>query len=457
MNDCTIIIFGASGDLAKRKIIPALYRLVERNILTKFLLIGAAIDHISSDEMLQRAQEFIENINPAVWEKLKKAALYQPLNFTNSADYADLQQQTDEYEKKYGMSGNRIIYVAAASQFFCAITSNLAASGLAQRLGAEEKTWHRIVYEKPFGHDLASAQHIDRCIEKSFFEQQIYRVDHFLSKELVSNIALLRFTNIFFEPIWNNHYIDNIQIILDEKIGIDGRGAYYDKSGALADVMQNHMLEMLALIAMESPATLTGDDIRTARATLLAQVNFADGIVGQYDTYRAEPAVAADSKTETFAAVIVTINNERWRGVPFYLKTGKKMSAKQTSITITFKKVDCLLAKQCPTQANSLTIQIAPQQFFALQVNAKKMGTSSEVEPVLMDFCHNNSAPLAYETLLEAIYKADQSVAVRFDEIEYSWKIIDAIKAANLPLYSYQSNTQGPEELEKFLRKHKIR
>ena len=259
-------------------------------------------------------------------------------------------------------------------QFFCAITSNLAASGLAQRLEAGEKTWHRIVYEKPFGHDLASAQHIDRCIEKSFFEQQIYGLYNFLSKELVSNIALLRFTNIFFEPIWNNHYIDNIQIILDEKIGIDGRGAYYDKSGALADVMQNHMLEMLALIAMESPSTLTGDDIRTARATLLAQVNFADGIVGQYDTYRAEPAVAADSKTETFAAVIVTINNERWRGVPFYLKTGKKMSAKQTSITITFKKVDLLTRKTMSHTSQFLNDTNCAATIFCTASKRKKNG-----------------------------------------------------------------------------------
>jgi len=457
MNDCTIVLLGASGDLAKRKIIPALYRLIERGILKKFLLIGAALDSISSDQMLQQAEEFIGDINNVVWEKLQKSSFYLTFNFTNAADYTALQQQTHEYEKQHGMSGNRIIYVAAASQFFCEITRYLAASGLAQRLDTKEKIWHRLVYEKPFGHDLPSAQEINRCIEKSFFEQQIYRIDHFLSKELVSNIALLRFTNIFFEPLWNNRYIDNVQIFLNEKIGIEGRGAYYDQYGALADVMQNHMLEMLALIAMESPATLLGDDVRTARAELLAQVNFADGILGQYEGYQAEHAVSPDSKTETFAAVVLTVNNKRWQGVPFYLETGKKLAEKQTGIYITFKEVDCLLTKQCPSQPNSLTIQIAPKQFFSLQVNAKKVGSFAAVEPVQMEFCHNNIALLAYETLLEAIYKADQSVAVRFDEIEYSWKIIDAIKSADLPLYRYKPESHGPQELKTFTRMHKIR
>ncbi|MCL5875615.1 MAG: glucose-6-phosphate dehydrogenase [Candidatus Dependentiae bacterium] len=448
MNDCTIILLGASGDLSKRKIIPALYHLIERGILKKFVVVGAAREQISAQQILQRSQEFIGPINAGTWQTLQESFFYHTLDFTKQDDYHTLHGRVQEYEKKYNLSGNRIIYIATASQFFCTITRSLAASKLALRLNTDEKIWHRMVYEKPFGSDLASAQAINKCIQESFFEHQIYRVDHFLSKELVSNIALLRFTNIFFEPLWNNRYIENVQIILDESIGLEGRGAYYDKYGALSDVVQNHILEMLALIAMESPATLQADDLRNARAQLLTHVEFVDGILGQYEGYTQEPNVAPDSKTETFAAVILNINNDRWRSVPFYLRTGKKLYGKKTGIYITFKKVACLLAKQCPTKPNSLTIQIDPAPFFAIQVNAKKMGSFSEVNPINMEFCHNNIIPLAYETLLEAIYKADQAVAVRFDEIESAWKITDTIKAAHLKVYPYKQGEAGPAELE---------
>ena len=448
MNDCTIILLGASGDLSKRKIIPALYHLIERGILKKFVVVGAAREQITAQQIVQRAQEFIGPINPAPWQTLQESFFYHTLDFTQQDDYHTLNEKVQAYEKKYNLSGNRIVYIATASQFFCTITRSLAASGLARRLDADSKIWHRMVYEKPFGSDLASAQAVNKCIQESFYEHQVYRVDHFLSKELVGNIALLRFTNIFFEPLWNNRYIENVQIILDESIGLEGRGAYYDKYGALSDVMQNHILEMLALIAMESPATLQADDLRNARAQLLTHVEFVDGILGQYEGYTQEAHVSPQSKTETFAAIVLKINNDRWRSVPFYLRTGKKLYGKRTGIYITFKKVACLLAKQCPTEPNSLTIQIDPAPFFAMQVNAKKIGTFSEVNPIHMEFCHNNIIPLAYETLLEAIYKADQSVAVRFDEIESAWKITDTIKAAHLNVYPYKQTSSGPVELE---------
>lgn len=456
MNDCTIVLLGATGDLSKRKIIPALYRLIERDILKKFVVVGAAREQVAASEILKRAHEFIGPINDAAWQTLQDSFFYHPLDFTNQNDYQVLHEQVKKYEAQYKLSGNRIIYIAAASPFFCAITRSIASSGLAQRLDAGAPLWHRLVYEKPFGSDLKSAQEINRCIHASFFEHQIYRVDHFLSKELVGNIALLRFTNIFFEPLWNNRYIEHVQIILDEPMGMEGRGAYYDKAGALSDVVQNHMLEMLALIAMESPATLQPDDVRNARAELLTHVEVIDGILGQYEGYNQEPQVSPQSKTETFAAIVLRIDNDRWRSVPFYLKTGKKLNTKETGIYITFKKVACLLAKQCPTEPNSLNIQIDPSPCFAMLVNAKKVGTFSEVAPIPMEFCHNNIMPLAYETLLEAIYTADQAVAVRFDEIESAWKITDAIKSAKLPLYQYKQGSKGPVELEELTKKYTI-
>lgn len=456
MNDCTIILLGATGDLAKKKIIPALYRLIEGGIMKNCIIVGAAREQVAATEILKRAQEFIGPINDAAWQTLQNSFFYHTLDFTSQGDYQTLNDRVKEYEEKYKLSGNRIIYIAAASPFFCAITRSVASSGLAQRLDADAQVWHRLVYEKPFGSDLKSAQEINRCIHASFFEHQIYRVDHFLSKELVSNIALLRFTNIFFEPLWNSRYIEHVQIILDEPMGIEGRGGYYDKAGALSDVVQNHMLEMLALIAMESPATLQPDDVRNARAELLTHVQVIDGILGQYEGYTQEQNVSENSKTETFAAVILQIDNDRWGSVPFYLRTGKKLDKKETGIYVTFKKVACLLARQCPTAQNSLNIQIDPSPCFAMLVNAKKVGTFEEVEPIPMEFCHNGIMPLAYETLLESVYKGDHAIATRFDEIEYAWKITDAIKAAHFPLYPYKQGSHGPVELEVLNKKYDI-
>lgn len=458
MNDCTIILFGASGDLAKRKIIPSLYRMIQRGVLKKFLLIGAALDSFSADDMLQQARQFIPDIDPKIWKKLQESSFYHSLNFTHPQDYIALQQYVLEQEEKHSMSGNRILYLAVASSFFCEITRQIAICRLAQKLNTQESYWHRIVYEKPFGHDLASAKEIDACIEKSFFENQIYRIDHFLTKELVSNIALIRFTNIIFEPLWNNKYIDSVHIILDENIGIEGRGLYYDHYGALADVVQNHMLEMLALIAMESPQQLTGESVSKERAKVLSEIRFVDGILGQYEGYKKEKGVKEDSATETFAALSLAIDNERWKGVPFYLKTGKRLAHKQTAIHIVFKQVTCLLTKECPSPANSLTIQISPEQFFALHLNAKKIGVMTEVTPIKMEFCHScaygNNNPTAYEKLFEDVMQGEQSIAVRTDEIEYAWKVIDTIKSSNLPLYTYKQGSEGPKELEAFTQKY---
>ena len=316
-------------------------------------------------------------------------------------------------EKKHALSGNRLAYLAAAAHFFCPITQHLGESGIVQRLHGDGNQWHRIIYEKPFGKNLESAHEINACIAQWFKESQIYRVDHYLTKEVVSNIALLRFTNCVFEPLWNNRYIDQVQIILSETRGIENRGGYYDQYGALRDVVQNHMLELLALIAMEAPEKLTGDHIRNARTQVMEKISVVDGMLGQYESYTQEQQVAIDSKTETFVALHLRVNNPRWTGVPFYLKTGKSLDKYEVVIHLKFKQVDCLLTKNCPSESNWLTIKIAPDAIFLLNLNAKKPGRTDELMTVAMEFCHScmfgEVTPDAYEVLIEEVFVGEQA------------------------------------------------
>lgn len=461
MNDATIIIFGATGDLAKRKLIPALYQLVAKNKLTNFAIVGAALTEIDAHTLFESARPFIENFDESIGERLSSRFFYSSLNVAQATDYQRLKSMVESVEKKFGLSGNRLFYCALAAHLYCELTNQVAQSGLAVRKEAKDPVWHRLVYEKPFGHDLHSAHEINECIARYFRETQIYRIDHYLTKEVVSNITLIRFTNLVFEPLWNNRYIDQVQIILSEKDGISGRGAYYDHYGALRDVVQNHMLELLALIGMESPEKLSGDYVRTERAHVLNAIEVVDGILGQYDGYRSEEQVRPDSNTETFAALMLRVRNRRWAGVPFYLLTGKKMTAKETIINIKFKQVDCLLMQGCPIESNWLTIRVWPEGIFTLTLNAKKPGVANELVPVTMDFCHSClfgiSSSEAYVTLLDDILRGEQATAVRFDEIEFAWQVIDTVREKNFPLYTYQSDTNGPKEMNEFERKHGMR
>lgn len=461
MNECTYIILGASGDLAKRKLIPALYQLLTRKKLTKFLIVGAAVDDTTIDAIFEEAKKFIQDIDEESFAQLQKQAFYHRVDFLVEQDFIALEKQVSALEKKYQLSGNRIIYLAAASQFYCPITLHLATSKLAKKLNKADKIWHRIVYEKPFGHDLKSAQEINECIHKFFDESQIFRIDHYLTKEVVGNIALVRFTNLVFEPLWNNRYIDNVQIILSETIDVENRGVYYDAYGALKDMVQNHMFELVALIGMEAPEWLTGEYIRSERAKVLEKIKIIDVMRGQYDNYRAVPSVAPDSTTETFAALMLMIENVRWAGVPFYLKTGKCLNKKETVIHIKFKQVDCLLTKHCPSETNYLTIQVTPDAGFSVSLNVKKPGLSIEVTPVKMAFSHSSlfpeQSPESYEIIFEEVARGEQSISVRFDEIESSWRLIDGIQKENFPVHSYSCGSQGPQELENFGKKHGMR
>lgn len=462
MNECTFIIFGATGDLAKRKVLPALYNLLVQKKLQKILIVGAAFEQRTVHEILDGAREYVHgSIDETVWNELKNSMYYQQLDCTKHQDFHTLAQRVNELEKKHGMNGNRLAYCAVASSFFCQITSQVVETGLIAKAMPGQKTWNRIVYEKPFGKDKESAHEINDCIAQLLDEKQVYRIDHYLTKELVANIALIRFTNCVFEPLWNNRFIDNVQITLSEQVGVAGRGGYYDNYGALRDVVQNHMLEVLALIGMEAPEKLTGEYIRDARAKTLEKVKFVDGVLGQYTGYKQEKDVAPNSTTETFAALYLTIDNLRWRGVPFYLKTGKHLDKKETVIHIKFKQVDCLLTKNCPSESNYLTIRLYPNEAFFLTLNAKKVGASQEIEPVGMEYSYKgilaDSASSGYETLLEEVLRGEQSVSVRFDEIEYAWQVIDTIRSHNLPVHEYAQGSKGPEAAEQFAKKHGMR
>lgn len=461
MNECVYLILGISGDLSKRKLIPALYNLLLQKKITRCVLIGAAIEDTTIDSIFQQARRFIDDLDEEVFARLKEHASYKKINFLSPQDFVELNLFVQEIEKKYQLVGNRIIYLAASSQFFCPITQSCAVSGLAKKMERNDTFWHRLVYEKPFGHDLQSAREINACIHKHFEEAQIFRIDHYLTKEVVGNIALVRFTNLIFEPLWNNRYIDNVQISLSETVDIENRGVYYDAYGALKDMVQNHMLELVALIGMEPPEWLTGEYIRTARAQVLEKIKITDVLLGQYEGYSQEKTIGHDSSTETFALVSLMIQNNRWAGVPFYLKTGKCLNKKETVIHIKFKQVDCLLAKKCPSETNYLTIRVTPEASFSLSLNVKKPGLANEVVPVNMEFSHSSlfgaETSRAYEIIFEEIVRGEQSISVRFDEIESSWKIIDAIERDELPLFSYACGTSGPKEMEDFAKKHGMR
>ncbi|MFC1842589.1 glucose-6-phosphate dehydrogenase [Candidatus Dependentiae bacterium] len=460
VNNCTIVILGATGDLAKRKLIPAIYSIISHEKLEKFALVGAAIDEADMGEILQESKAFIENCDECVWEKLKQNAYYQKLDFNKQEDFDALNLFVSKLEEDNSLLSNRLVYLASMPEFFCVITKNCAESGLVKKIKEDENNnfWQRIIYEKPFGRDLESAREINACIEKYFYEEQIYRVDHYLTKEIIGNIALVRFTNCVFEPLWSNKYIDQVDIILDEKLCIEGRGKYYDKYGAVRDVVQNHMLELLALVAMEAPKMLTGDFIRDERVKVLQKIEVVDGIFGQYIGYKQEEHINPNSKTETACSLVLRVNNPRWQGVPFYLKTGKCLKAKKTEIKIKFKKIDCLLLKGCPIKSNCLTIGIYPKGTFYLSLNAKKPGMINEIMPVEMEFCHSclfkEISPESYEVIIQETIQGERSISVRFDEIEDLWKITDKIYAMLAPLYEYKKGSCGPKETRAFEAKH---
>ncbi|MGC2310317.1 MAG: glucose-6-phosphate dehydrogenase [Candidatus Babeliaceae bacterium] len=447
----TIIIFGAQGDLTRRQLIPALYSMVKRKKHT-FIVIGASKEIMAADEVITQATSFIEQPQEEYLSALCALFVYQPLNFDEPTDFLVLKKLIEQQEHMQGSDNKRILYLAAPPQYFAQITEYSAQAGIIERGNQDQ----RVIYEKPFGWDLASSHAINQSIEKYLTQQQIYRIDHYLTKELVSNIVLVRFTNIFFEPLWINRFIDYIEIDLRETVSLEGRGAFYDRYGALKDVVQNHMLQMAALIGMEKPHNIFDDSIKDSKAAVLSKMRAVDGILGQYEGYQEEKGVKPQSKTETYAALKLFIDTPRWKDVPFYLVTGKCLEKKSTIIRIVFKVVEsCPLDEPVMCSPNVLIIRITPDEGFSLVVNAKKPYSIHESIPVSMDFCYSclfgPDTPGAYEVLLHEVMLGERSIAVRSDEIEYQWSVIEMVKQLNLPLYTYKKDSIGPAQALEWL------
>jgi glucose-6-phosphate 1-dehydrogenase len=444
------LIFGATGDLTKRKIIPGIYNLVNHNKIENFHILGVARKPLTAEKLIDSSESFIKKPKSEIIYKLKNNSSYIQLDFMDENAYSKLKESIQNLEKK-GFN-NRIFYYAVDSDKFEVISKNLARSGLAKN----KKGFSRAVFEKPFGLSMESSRKLNKSIKKIFSENQIYRIDHYLGKELVGNISIVRFSNRILEPVWDNKNIENIQIILDEDFGIEERGAYYDRYGAIRDMVQNHMLQLTALVAMEMPKSFSGGSVRDKKAELLRRVKVKDVIIGQYDGYKKEKGIPDNSRTETFTALKLEIDNKRWTGVPFFLKTGKFLERKETKIVIKFRKVKCLFEEVCPTDTNYLEIRIYPDEGISLELNAKIPGKMQST-PINMNFCHSctfSNIPEGYENLFADIINGDQSMFIREDELYNSWKIIDRIKKGKLHIY--KKGSKGPEALKEFNKKHKI-
>ncbi|SEM87706.1 glucose-6-phosphate 1-dehydrogenase [Mesobacillus persicus] len=473
-----IMIFGATGDLAKRKLFPSLYRLFEKDRLGDFAVIGVARRSLTNDEFQTSVNQ---SVNPEGVEndKLKEFVskfYYHSHDVTDSDSYASLNTVAHELDNQYNLSGNRIFYLAMAPEFFGTIAEHLKTDGLTDAHG-----FKRLVIEKPFGHDLESAKKLNNQIRTAFTEDEIYRIDHYLGKEMVQNIEVIRFANSIFEPLWNNRFISNIQVTSSETLGVEERGRYYEKSGALRDMVQNHMLQMVSLLAMEPPISLTTDEIRSEKVRVFRALRPIKGnevneyfVRGQYGkglleekkvpAYNEEDMVDPESNTETFVAGKLMIDNFRWAGVPFYIRTGKRMEAKTTKIVVEFKDMpmDLYNRQEGSVRPNLLVIHIQPEEGITLYLNAKKAGQFMNSTPVKLSYANKGidglNTPEAYEKLLYDCLRGDATNFTHWDEVALSWSFVDNISAVwekekeqNFP--NYEAGSMGPKAADALLDK----
>lgn len=440
MPNTTFVIFGISSDLSKIKLLPAIYHLIKDKKVTKFSIVGMASSEYTVDFLIDSFAKEMDNPDNNIINKMKKNMVYLRGDFEDPEVYVSLKNILQILKRK-----NILYYLATLPIYFKPITFNLKKN----KLNKEKKNWVRIVFEKPFGNDLQNAKELNKCIGGGFKEKQVFRIDHYLGKELVQNISILRFTNILLEPLWGRNNIDHVQIILNEEVGIGKRAKFYDKYGVTKDIIQNHALQLLALIAMKKPWVLQSEYLRNEKHRVLKYVQNISPkncIFGQYASYKNEKGVKEGTKTATFAAMKLFINNDRWKGVPFYIKAGKKLKKKEVLIYIQFKNRYKNNKKQ--PQPNYLVITVQPSKGFYMVVNIKEPRTN-EIKEVKMNFVHEDAfdvnTPEAYETLFDNVLNGDQSVFVRSDEIEESWRIIEDITKEEKDPLIYRDNTDLKE------------
>jgi glucose-6-phosphate 1-dehydrogenase len=474
----TMVIFGASGDLAKRKLLPAIYNLAHEGALPEqFNLIGVSRGEMSDEEFQDGAREAIaefsrRDADDKVLKALTERFRYVTGSFDDEDMYERLCKALDEFDDEAGIEFNRLFYLSTAPNFFPVIAEALGEHGLNDNEGSEV----RIIIEKPFGTDLESAQELNRRVLAHFDESQVFRIDHYLGKETVQNMLVLRFANMIFEPLWNRSYVDYVQITAAEDMGIGSRAGYYDKSGALRDLIQNHMLQLLMILSMEPPVSFSADEVRDEKVKVLHAIPAPDpeevstmAVRAQYEEgasagdeakgYLDEADVPDDSTTETYAAVRLMVDNWRWAGVPFYLRTGKRLARKITEIAVTLKPVPHLAFQQqgsLGVEPNQLVLTVQPNEGVSLSLVAKIPGARMAVRPVNMEFLYGTSfmsqSPEAYERLIMDTMRGDATLFARNDEVEAAWAICDPILKAweedDSPLPKYEAGNAGPKEAD---------
>ncbi len=481
---CALVIFGATGDLSKRKLIPSLYRLFfERRISQNFAIIGNSRTPISDEQfranMKESASKFLEEapFDEAVWTSFAESLFYVPGDLNDPATYSAIADKLDEVERSRQTAGNVLFYLSTQPSHYAEVVEQLGAHNLQHGRG-----WRRVIIEKPFGHDLASARSLNDKIHKVLDESAIYRIDHYLGKETVQNILAFRFGNGIFEPLWNRRYVNNVQITAAESIGVEGRGAYYQEAGALRDMIQNHLSQVLATVAMEPPTVFDANNVRDERAKLLRAVRLIKhedvpkyAVAGQYGPaviggqrvpgFRQEESVDPNSNTDTYAAVTFLIENWRWAGIPFYVRTGKRMPKRVTDIAIQFQAPPLGLFQQetrrgpMAPRPNLLILRIQPEEGISLRFLSKSPGSGMRVRPVSMDFNYGSSfgerSPTAYETLLVDAMVGDPTLYTRQDMVEASWQIVQPIldvwAETKFDFPNYPAGSWGPKESDEML------
>jgi glucose-6-phosphate 1-dehydrogenase len=475
---CALVIFGASGDLTRRKLVPALYNLcVQRGMPERFALVGVARREWSAaafrDAMRQGVDEFSRRrpVDPAVWERFAPSFEWVRGDFDDPAAYERLAGGLASLDAARGLGGNRLFYLATPPSEFGAILHRLQAAGLIRRPG--EDAFSRVILEKPFGRDLESARGLNRLVAGALDESQTFRIDHYLGKETVQNLLIFRFANTMFEPLWNRRYVDWVEICAAETVGVGSRGAFYEETGVLRDIVQNHLLEVLSLVAMEPPTTGSADDVRGEKLKVLralrepwADTIVRDVVLGQYRGYRGEPNVAPASTTPTFAALRVFVDNWRWQGVPFYLRAGKRMAARVTEVSLHMKPIPLQLFGRddvCEQVApNVLTLRIQPDEGIQLRFMSKVPGHDLVVGGVTMDMSYvetfGGEPPEAYERLLLDAMRGDATLFSRRDAVEASWAWITPIlrhfeQSPPRDFPNYEPGSWGPEAAADLLRR----
>ncbi|TDD89872.1 glucose-6-phosphate dehydrogenase [Actinomadura darangshiensis] len=476
---CVLVLFGVTGDLSRKKLLPAIYDLANRGLLPPgFSLVGFARRDWEHEDFRQIAYESVKAhartpFREDVWTHLSEGMHFVPGTFDDAGAFDTLSMAVKELDDTRGTGGNYAFYLSIPPKFFPQVVEQLRRSGLADR---EEGSWRRVVIEKPFGRDLRTALELNDTVHRVFPEESIFRIDHYLGKETVQNILALRFANTMFEPIWNRSFVDHVQITMAEDIGIGGRAGYYDGIGAARDVIQNHLLQLLALTSMEEPTSFSAEAVRAEKAKILSSVRVSGDLAestarGQYAAgwqggvdvkgYLDEDGIPADSRTETYAAIKLEIDNRRWAGVPFYLRTGKRLSRRVTEVAMVFQQAPHLPFSQTDTEElgqNALVMRVQPDEGITVRFGSKVPGTSMEIRDVNMDFAYGESfteaSPEAYERLLLDVLIGDPPLFPRQEEVELSWKILDPIEeywASRGGLDQYKSGGYGPDSADELM------